>query len=109
MTDDEINKRVAEIEGWVYSEDAKKWTHVASEGPIGAWIDCPPPYATDWTWCGPLVPKYKITLAYIGEPDDPSGAFQWQAEWGHKLGSFRQAGTPQRAICLAVMAAHEGK
>ncbi len=109
MTDDEINKRVAEIEGWEEIQVGRRraWQHKET-CQISYWLGAFP-YATDWAWCGPLVEKYGLSLDFMGEPDDAPGAYQWQCTWGYKLGNFRQADTPQRAICLAVIAAHEGK
>ena len=76
MTDEELNRRVAEIEGWSL-EDSGEWR--LQQGPLQElWFAMPPPYATDWAWCGPLIEKYRVSLT-------------------------------QRAICLAVIAAHEGK
>lgn len=96
MTDEEINRRVAEIEGWTFSEGygySHEWRfggHPQQE---------PPDYATEWGWCGPLVPKHKIDIIWCssGRPMalfGPSGAR-----------ISRTDDTPQRAICLAVIAA----
>lgn len=107
MTDDEINRRVAEIEGWVQD---------SIEGRGNVWIrppsppftlssdlearSSPPPYATDWQWVGPLVPKHKIDIIWCssGRPMALFGPSETRVS--------RTDDTPQRAICLAVIAAH---
>jgi len=106
MTDDEINRKVAEIEGWrqVGSREAgRRWMPPGTppEFNIFALHDCPPPYTTDWAWCGPLVERYRIEV------------YPWKddLEWSAFVGGFESmtAWTPQRAVCLAVIAAHENK
>ena len=89
MTDDEINRRVAEIEGWV--KDGNGWTL-----PRDRHIAYVPSYATDWEWCGPLVEKYRIWL---------ESRSNWWCALNYGDGWYT-ADTPQRAICLAVIAAN---
>ena len=103
MTDDEINRRVAEIEGWKFMRSDSgcyaKWvppgTHPAQN--IYSLPDNPPPYAIDWAWCGPLIEKYECSL-------NERGGEGWVVDTRGRCGDF--ARTPQRAICLAVIAAH---
>ena len=111
MTNEEINLKIAAILGWVFIPPEKghfgkmtypKWRHPGG----GEYVsESPPPYATDWQWCGPLVEKYRLTVDAMHEADDPEDTENWMVSWGHKLGHFRTALTPQRAICLAVIAA----
>lgn len=105
MIDDEINqsinRQVAEIEGW-RQVDIYHW-----EIRLGRMEDfddriCPPPYATDWAWCGPLIEKHGIDLHW--QPDDENGD-RWMA---YSFGiNGMLAETPQIAICVAVMAANQ--
>lgn len=103
MTDDEINKRVAEIEGLEFN--GHYWFR---QGEQPEYFD-PPPYATDWAWVGQLVEKYAIDLLTDGKAE-------WRAvsvrhpvtdKMRDVWGAYEK--TPHRAICLAVIAAHEGK
>ena len=100
MTDDEINRRVAELEGWAMdSLFGGMWRNAKTKD---AWVDsAPPPYTTDWGWCGPLIEKHKISILPFCE------------KWGANPLAYGEgtqyADTPQRAICLAVIASHEGK
>lgn len=57
MDDNEINRRVAEIEEWALGEDGR-WRHPWLFGKHPQ-VN-PPDYATDWAWVGPLAEKYKI-------------------------------------------------
>ncbi len=116
MTDEEINRKVAGIEGWRYRNDGQWWQRATKGRASDFYVSfLPPPYATDWAWCGPLVEKYHVNL-YGGpapgrraacflkelyDEDDPFDGKPW------KYGE--ETDTPQRAICLAVIAAHEGK
>ena len=106
MTDDEINRRVAEIKGyrsqyetgefrWVREINDPIWYPSSHGFDLGS--DAPPPYATDWQWCGPLVEKYKVEMVR-NVPVDLWAAFVHSD-------SGRDS-SPQRAICLAVIAAH---
>jgi hypothetical protein len=97
MTDDEINRKVAEIEGWVLFDGI--WAH--AEHCPRSYDHCPP-YATDWAWCGPLIGEYTISLEAIFE--DGAGTVGWEA---YCDGSSQTSDSPQRAICLAVIAAHD--
>jgi len=113
MTDDEINRRVAEIEGWAGDllDDFPKNGAVAcnswewhKEGKDGRrYIQRkPPPYATDWTWCGPLLKRDIIRLEW----DTSKPSRQWMALAKHGVLVIYNE-TPQIAICRAVIAAHE--
>ena len=107
MEDSEINKRVAEIEGlnpldrpgrciipdWFLRADK-----TVGDGDLI--LGCLYEPATDWAWCGPLVEKYQVTL-------DSCPSCGWLASTPET--DDMAADTPQRAICLAVLAAHEGK
>ena len=110
MTDDEINRRVAEIEGWHANNSdypSVCWWFRGDEKHRGG----PPPFATDWAWCGPLINR----LLWDG----------WSIEYREREQSFvlwlprHQEDAPgpdaindcalERAICLAIIAAHEDK
>ncbi len=111
MTDDEINqdinRQVAEIEGWRQvgnREAGRRWMPPGTppEFNIAALPFFPPPYVTDWAWCGPLIEKYGIDLHW--QPDDENGD-RWMA---YSFGiNGMLAETPQIAICVAVMAANQ--
>ncbi len=105
LTDDEINKRVADLQGWVFIPPDEghygkmtypKWRHSQGAEYVS---ENPPAYATDWAWCGPLVEKCGLEVGIRRK----TGA--WSAT---TLGVWEEADTPQRAICLAVIAAHAG-
>lgn len=111
MTNDEINHRVAEIEGWrfIKSESARlakwAWPGCPPQMNMRALDDNPPQFATDWRWCGPLIEKYNLNLECWVELDDPPTVVEnWCAGWDSKPGHFRTGQTPQMAICLAVIA-----
>lgn len=105
MTDDEINRKVAEIEEWQLTDGGRTayswhWARCV-DTPTGKTMErfhgeSPHPYATDWSWCGPLIDKYSI---YLNRGRD------WVAACGND--DAISADTPQRAICLAVIAAHQ--
>ena len=63
----EIDAAVARIEGCHYDAKINRWV-----GCDGTWLadgDAPPPYSTDWAWCGPLIEKYDIHVRpIIDEP-----------------------------------------
>lgn len=96
MTDEEINRRVAQIEG-VRAVDML--FHHSSATRFEDFQ--PPPYATNWAWCGPLVEKYTVSVEAIFL--DGVGEAGWEA---YCEGRESRADTPQRAICLAVIAAN---
>ena len=98
MTDDEINRRVAEIEGW-YSISKTTWMERAGRGVTKKG---PPPYTTDWTWCGPLLKRDIIRLEW--DTGKPSRRWMALAKRGVLVIGNK---TPQIAICRAVIAAHE--
>ena len=112
MTDEEINKQVAEIEGWVSipnpGTDRLLWFHPSDEDGTNVLASLPP-YATSWKWCGPLVEKHAIA---IRPPEHASWSAyaltgeKWNPENRHEAG---WADTPQRAICLVVIAAHNSE
>ena len=93
MTDDDINRKVAEIEGW-YQADSGEWFTES------IWESTVPPYATDWAWCGPLLLKYELELR------TPLQDEWWAAGSGFVSDNEK---TPQRAICMAVIASKERK
>jgi hypothetical protein len=110
MTDDEINRKVAEIEGWQREEicttsgylDEVRWHrsglafYPGLNGVIP--IDEAPPFATDWAWCGPLIENHKISILPFCE--------KWGANPFAHVEGTQYADSPQRAICLAVIATH---
>lgn len=98
MTDDELNAAVARIEGYTPQEHPGfpaghyYWMHPERPGEID-----PPPYATDWQWCGPLMERHEVVTS------------KYQGAW---LASSQRVRASEdaslcRAICLAVIAAHE--
>jgi len=106
MTNEEINLKIAAILGWVFIPPEMghygkmtypKWRHPGG----GEYVsENPPPYATDWQWCGPLVEKHVsgIEARFL----DGVGASEWAVDCS---GYEAVSDTPQRAICLAVIAA----
>lgn len=113
MTDDEINRKVAEIEGWRNSEacagkiDALRyWERDGNNAPSGFYGESIP-YATDWQWCGPLIEKYELTVERFPVVlDDGQKVVRYGASAPGTCMSFPLCDTPQRAICLAVIAAN---
>lgn len=109
MTDAELNRAVAEIEGWKFlmSEGGgyAKWSPPGTHPAVNVYSlpDNPPPYATDWQWCGPLLTKLLSTGSW--------GLEYWHGgEYmmlNYEKETTSKADTPQRAICLAVIAAKE--
>ena len=99
MTNEEINLAIATIQGFTYVPPEMgrfgkmtypKWRH--SSG--GEYVsETPPPYATSWQWCGPLIAKYSLSVL-CAEGWTAANAF-----------CGKSGETPQRAICLAVIAA----
>lgn len=108
MTNEEINLKMAEIEGWGFTDGGRTaygwhWARCV-DTPTGKTMERfhgenPPPYATDWQWCGPLVEKYRVHI-------EPISGGMWEATLETTLPGYGEiADTPQRAICLAVIAA----
>ena len=89
MTNEELDKAVAEAQGWVHETEWGIWT--------------PHNYhpSTNWQQAGELLEKYKIDLEYVDT--------NWEATIWDLLNNVpiaeTAADTPQRAICLAVLAA----
>ena len=73
MTDDEINRAVAKIEGWWF--DGVCWKS-ASHAPFT--LDSAPPYTTDWVWCGPLLERYEIEITRDAH-EAGDGRIVWRA------------------------------
>jgi len=105
-TNDELNRRVAEIEGWTFG--AVFWHH-PDEQIQEAWMlrASPPPYATDWTWCGKLIDKYGIQDLYQPQRPTLEEAILFKYRASIKIGVYGEADTPQRAICLSVIASED--
>lgn len=61
MNDNELSRRVALIEGWELKDG--EWFPSADSDGDGRSLFEPPPYATDWAWCGPLLTKLLHTDA----------------------------------------------
>jgi len=105
MTDDEINRRVAEIEGWWIDAECGNYFHSdARYNQMHGGLIAPPPYATDWPWCGPLILKYRLSL--YPQASEWRCTAQWATSAGGRAACGRDATTPQRAICLAVIDAN---
>lgn len=101
MSDEEINKRVAEIEGWRLFDGV--WAH-ADHCPFT--YPHPPHYATDWAWCGPLIEKYCSEIEELWPFSDERRRWRAEVIIPHKQATA-EADSPQRAICLALIAAHK--
>ena len=114
MNNDEINRKLAGLQGFVFAPAEMghygkmtyaKWRHASGREYVS---ESPPPYATDWQWCGPLVELHCIETYYCGPK-------KWEAFFRTEGGSrphvpysdSHYAETPQRAICLAVITTHE--
>lgn len=74
-----------------------KWRHKNGHEYVS---EAAPPYATDWAWCGPLLDKYRISLDWAPDKVGDGGSWDFMTN-----GAEGCADTPQRAICLAVIAA----
>lgn len=103
MTDDEINRRVAEKEGWWKSDLG--WYHPAASNVTlkGA---APPSFTDDWTLTGPLIEKYHVTISW--------GSVCGWAAWIHTKPNplkwetvVKPADDPRKAACLAVLSMNE--
>ena len=93
MTDDEINARVAVIEGWHRDDALDVWYSPRNNPHITPWN-----YADDWLAVGPLIEKYTIEL--VTDEDEWVSLYPAKYQWRRA----QNATTPQRAICLAVIA-----
>lgn len=112
MTNEEINLKLAGILGWVFIPPEMgrfgkmtypKWRHPGGHEYVS---ESPPPYATDWQWCGPLIEKYSVAVVpAIKESGEHIGFVAY--EFKHVIAHFcpNVESSPQRAICLAVIAA----
>jgi hypothetical protein len=110
-TDDELNRMVAEAQGWIIISDAAGnaiWgTHQARSGAIVR-VDMYAP-CTNWKQAGELVEKFDIDLhAYVKEGRARSwyannfNSNNTQMRWSKH---HANADTPQRAIVMAAIAA----
>jgi len=99
MTNEELNKAVAEAQVWRLIDDGlgTLWQKSDSDVDIIPCSRYDP--INNWQQAGELIEKYKFDLRYIG--DSPTRV--WMASSGSNVTMF--ADTPQRAICLAVLAA----
>ena len=104
MTNEEINLAIAAIQGFTYVPPEKgrfgkmtypKWRHSGGAEYVS---ETPPPYATDWQWCGPLVEKFDVDLWRHVETNAWTACIQ-----NCKRNGISQTATA--AICLAVIAA----
>ena len=99
MDDNEINRRVAEIEGfkrvneleWLLPE---WWANYI--GVDNIWTI---PFTGNWLWCGPLIEKYELDLIYYRD-DESERDNEWLAHTRLKQLSDKNL---KRAICLAVI------
>jgi hypothetical protein len=94
MTNEELDKAVAELQGWKKEPDGRLWRspdkHIYSGLPYRP--------STIWKQAGELLEKYNIQL------DPPNfGSTEWSAA-AQDIEEWSYADTPQRAICLAVLA-----
>lgn len=98
LTDAQINAALAEIEGWTF-RDSRYWF-----SPDGAntYVLEEPPFLTEPRLWAPLIEKYNIIPDQLGVDE----GYEWMA---YSEDVCETADTPQRAICLAVIALHEGK
>lgn len=100
MTDDEINRKVAEIEGWKqdFTKDGREvWTDTEGDLHIGT-----PPFTRDWSLCGLLLTKYRVNVFSNGH-GTPFTASVDAKEGGDYCAS---ALSLRSAICAAVIEAN---
>lgn len=106
MTNEEINLKLAAIEGWVDDGPCgskTQWWRPA-DGDV-AHLFGAPPYATDWQWCGPLVEKYRVYLEYNRGWYAQVDAYYSFPDTHHDYDPPWKQETALRSICLAVIAA----
>lgn len=113
MTNEEINLAIAAIQGWVFVPPEMgrygqmtypKWRHSGGAEYVS---ETPPPYATDWQWCGPLVEKYDLDVMenlHGGGELTPEGKWpRWYVDACDGVLAYDD--DVKRAICLAVITA----
>jgi hypothetical protein len=95
VTNEELDYEVAKV-ATDFIGTMEQWKEVCNK-----WMDCgESPYrpSTNWQQAGELLEKYKIELWRLGD--------NWKAGTSSLTdGVVAQADTPQRAICLAMLAA----
>lgn len=109
LTDLEICKRIAEIEGeTVLSEE--EWFYPDSGCLVTDCDGCSEEYnpLTDKALCWDLMNKHDITV----KPAKSRDMGQWCARWDYDLhydGGLSYADTPEKALCLAVIEKQNNK
>lgn len=107
MTNDELNRKVAELRGW------KPWLeYTYRDGSVTRWRNEVPNYCDDPAAWGGLLSELatesmQITLVFIKRPKPLKewGATIWR---GHKMW-MQSDDTPGRALCLAYVTSQEGR
>jgi hypothetical protein len=92
MTNEELDRKVAEDQGW-WNADGM-WMSNDDEAITTTYSP-----STNWQQAGELMEKYKIDLHYEPMADGKN----WHAAFCGNIAEV-WAETPQRAICLAVLA-----
>lgn len=114
LSDYEINRRLAEIAGHAITEDCSDLdppdisfgedpSCVFIDGPDGEWCWSP---LTDWSQLGPLMERFSVRVG----PSGLTGDQGWDASIylpEGPVGNMEHCKDPRRAICLAIIAAHE--
>jgi hypothetical protein len=94
MTNEELDKKIAELQHLEFVECSLKDKTMLIAVGYGEYSP-----STNWQQAGELVEKYKVEL--FNHIEDGS----WSAyARGQTVGEGGRADTPQRAICLAVLA-----
>lgn len=105
LTDEEIDRQVALIEGWTCDDRGTWWppSGTAIAPPVIYDYADPPPYRSDWRLCGPLLEKMQATI-FVG-----SNFASVHVHAGKQCSGFTACdGDTKRAICLAYIAANAG-
>ena len=102
MTDAEILKRLAEIEGWKWIEEVGSYRYIHSKDYLHSkerWYPVNP--LEDWSDLGPLIERHKIWLEWQEYPK--TGQVN-ATVYGNPKGTAWHTSLPH-AICLAIIEA----
>ena len=102
MTDEEILKRLAEIEGKDYYDTQETWEWDDRQDDE---VIFPPLWnpLTDWSDLGPLIEKHQIDITWHGYDDEKPYVRAWHEE---SVTPVEHKSLPH-AICLAIIEAHD--
>ena len=108
-TDEEILKRLAEIEGWRFIRGQAYRQEDGFNSHYGRSYkeSYPVNPLTNWSDLGRLIEKYKMDISWCGKRETiPKYKNTWEVKWDDEPFCFINHESLPHAICLAIIEAH---